>query len=148
MNHHEAARRKLGFSAVQACRLAGITYRQLDYWARSDLLRPSAAEAAGSGSARRYSALDVRILRVVSQLGTYVSVPAVRRSGIVEHLRALTEEEWAEGALVLTGDGTCTVTVTPMAVMAERGLSMAMVVNLAAVPEPTHADLHEEVLTR
>lgn len=148
MDHHEAARRKLGFSGPQVCQLAGITYRQLDYWARSDLLRPSVADAAGSGSARRYSALDVRILRVLSQLGTYVSVPAVRRCRIVEHLRALTDEEWAEGALLVTGDGHCSVTLSPMAVMAELGLTMAMVVNLAAVPEPTHDDLHEEVLTR
>ncbi len=57
-----------GFRAPQACKLVGITYRQLDYWARTDLLRPSLATAHGSGSQRRYSFGDVVQLRVVKRL--------------------------------------------------------------------------------
>jgi hypothetical protein len=44
-----------GFRGPQVCSVVGITYRQLDYWARTDLLRPSITEARGSGTQRRYS---------------------------------------------------------------------------------------------
>ena len=48
-----------GFRGTQVCSIVGITYRQLDYWARTDLLRPSIVDASGSGSQRRYSYGDV-----------------------------------------------------------------------------------------
>ena len=47
------------FSGPQVCAIVGVTYRQLDYWARTELLTPSVAEAKGSGSKRRYSYHDV-----------------------------------------------------------------------------------------
>jgi DNA-binding transcriptional MerR regulator len=50
------------------CNLVGITYRQLDYWARTDLLRPSIQSAQGSGSQRRYSFTDVVQLKVIKRL--------------------------------------------------------------------------------
>src|SRR2546430_15488934 len=43
-----------GFRGPQVCKIVGITYRQLDYWARTDLIRPSIADAKGSGTQRRY----------------------------------------------------------------------------------------------
>ncbi len=54
-----------GFSGPQVCTLVGITYRQLDYWARTGLLRPSLADARGSGTKRRYSYHDVLELKVI-----------------------------------------------------------------------------------
>lgn len=57
-----------GYRAPQVCNIVGITYRQLDYWARTDLLRPSLATAQGSGSQRRYSFGDIVQLRVVKRL--------------------------------------------------------------------------------
>lgn len=57
-----------GYRAPQVCRLVGITYRQLDYWARTDLLRPSLAEAQGSGSQRQYSFSDIVQLKVIKRL--------------------------------------------------------------------------------
>ncbi len=57
-----------GFRAPQVCKIVGITYRQLDYWARTDLLRPSLARAQGSGSQRLYSFGDIVQLRVVKRL--------------------------------------------------------------------------------
>jgi DNA-binding transcriptional MerR regulator len=50
------------------CSIVGITYRQLDYWARTDLLRPSISEARGSGTQRCYSYLDLVQLKVIKQL--------------------------------------------------------------------------------
>ena len=57
-----------GFSGKRAAEIAGITYRQLDYWARTDLVRPSLAAATGSGSRRRYSYRDLLELKVVKSL--------------------------------------------------------------------------------
>ncbi|MGB1610634.1 MAG: MerR family transcriptional regulator, partial [Ilumatobacteraceae bacterium] len=57
-----------GFSGSQAAKVVGISYRQLDYWARTDLIRPSLADAQGSGSRRRYSYQDLLELRVIKTL--------------------------------------------------------------------------------
>jgi len=57
-----------GFRGSQVCAVVGITYRQLDYWARTGLLRPSIADATGSGSQRRYSYSDVLELKVIKRL--------------------------------------------------------------------------------
>ena len=57
-----------GFRGPQVCSLVGITYRQLDYWARTGLLRPSINEASGSGSQRIYSYRDVLELKVIKRL--------------------------------------------------------------------------------
>ncbi len=57
-----------GFRGPQVCALVGITYRQLDYWARTGLLRPSITDARGSGTQRRYSYGDVIELKVIKQL--------------------------------------------------------------------------------
>jgi len=57
-----------GYRAPQVCNIVGITYRQLDYWARTGLLRPSLQTAQGSGSQRLYSFGDIVQLRVVKRL--------------------------------------------------------------------------------
>lgn len=57
-----------GFSGREAADIVGITYRQLDYWARTDLIRPSLADANGSGSRRRYSYRDLIELKMVKTL--------------------------------------------------------------------------------
>lgn len=57
-----------GYRAPQVCKIVGITYRQLDYWARTGLLQPSIQAAAGSGSQRLYSFSDIVQLRVVKRL--------------------------------------------------------------------------------
>ena len=57
-----------GFRGTQVCSIVGITYRQLDYWARTGLLRPSLVDATGSGSKRRYSYSDVLELKVIKRL--------------------------------------------------------------------------------
>lgn len=57
-----------GWSGRVAAQIVGITYRQLDYWARTDLIRPSLADAHGSGTRRRYSYGDLLELKVVKHL--------------------------------------------------------------------------------
>jgi len=57
-----------GFSGARAAEIVGISYRQLDYWARTDLVRPSLADAKGSGTRRRYTYTDLLELKVVKSL--------------------------------------------------------------------------------
>jgi DNA-binding transcriptional MerR regulator len=51
-----------GYRGPQVCSIVGITYRQLDYWARTDLIRPSLADAKGSGTQRVYSYRDPTVI--------------------------------------------------------------------------------------
>jgi DNA-binding transcriptional MerR regulator/predicted RNase H-like HicB family nuclease len=70
-----------GFNADVVRRLAGITYRQLDYWDRSGLVRPSVRRAQGKGSRRLYSFQDLVELRVVSKmLASGVTLTTVRKA--------------------------------------------------------------------
>ena len=70
-----------GFRGPQVCKIAGITYRQLDYWARTDLLRPSISDARGSGTQRVYSYRDLLELKVIKRLlDAGVSLQSARRA--------------------------------------------------------------------
>ena len=76
----------VGYRGATACVAAGITYRQLDYWARTNLVEPSIQGAAGSGSQRLYSFRDILVLKIVKRLlDTGVSLQNIRTA--VEHLR-------------------------------------------------------------
>jgi DNA-binding transcriptional MerR regulator len=91
-----------GFRGPQVCTLIGITYRQLDYWARTGLLRPSLAEARGSGTKRLYSYRDVLELKVIKQLlDAGISLKSARRA--VDCLRQDLGADLASANLVLTG---------------------------------------------
>jgi len=75
-----------GYRGPTACRAAGITYRQLDYWARTGLVEPSVRPATGSGTQRLYSFRDILVLKVVKRLlDTGVSLQQIRSA--VSHLR-------------------------------------------------------------
>jgi DNA-binding transcriptional MerR regulator len=68
-----------GYRGPTACAAAGITYRQLDYWARTGLVEPSVRPAHGSGSQRLYSFRDILLLKVVKRLlDTGVSLQNIR----------------------------------------------------------------------
>nr|WP_221462772.1 MerR family transcriptional regulator [Streptomyces olivoverticillatus] len=76
----------IGYRGPTACAAAGITYRQLDYWARTGLVEPSVRPAYGSGSQRLYSFRDVVVLKIVKRLlDTGVSLQNIRTA--VQHLR-------------------------------------------------------------
>ncbi|MDP9398900.1 MAG: MerR family transcriptional regulator [Actinomycetota bacterium] len=75
-----------GYRGPTACAAAGITYRQLDYWARTGLVEPSIRPASGSGSQRLYSFRDILVLKIVKRLlDTGVSLQNIRTA--VQHLR-------------------------------------------------------------
>ena len=74
-----------GFRGPQVCQLVGISYRQLDYWARTGLVEPSIRAASGSGSQRLYSFRDILVLKVVKRLlDTGISLQQIRTA--VTHL--------------------------------------------------------------
>ena len=75
-----------GYRGPTACNAAGITYRQLDYWARTGLVEPSVRGASGSGSQRLYSFRDILLLKVIKRLlDAGISLQQIRTA--VQHLR-------------------------------------------------------------
>jgi DNA-binding transcriptional MerR regulator len=93
----------VGYRGPTACAAAGITYRQLDYWARTSLVEPSIRSATGSGSQRLYSFKDILVLKVVKRLlDTGVSLQNIRTA--VEALRARGVDDLAR--ITLLSDGT------------------------------------------
>jgi DNA-binding transcriptional MerR regulator len=92
-----------GYRGVTACHAAGISYRQLDYWARTGLVVPSVRSAAGSGSQRLYSFRDIVVLKVVKRLlDAGVSLQNIRKA--IDQLRARGIDDLAQ--ITLISDGT------------------------------------------
>jgi DNA-binding transcriptional MerR regulator len=91
-----------GFSGKRTAEIVGITYRQLDYWARTDLIRPSLADAKGSGSRRLYAYRDLLELWIIKQLlDAGIKLETVR--DVFRQLRALVGDEIASANLVIDG---------------------------------------------
>lgn len=92
----------LGYRGPVACAAAGITYRQLDYWARTGLVEPGVRAAAGSGTQRLYGFRDILVLKIVKRLlDTGVSLQNIRTA--VVHLRARGVGDLAQ--ITLMSDG-------------------------------------------
>ena len=93
---------EIGYRGATACSAAGISYRQLDYWARTGLVEPSIRTASGSGTARLYGFRDILVLKIVKRLlDAGVSLQNIRTA--VNHLRnrGVTELE----SITLMSDG-------------------------------------------
>src|ERR671911_6912 len=92
----------LGFRGPVACNAAGITYRQLDYWARTGLVVPEIRGAAGSGTQRLYSFRDILILKVIKRLiDAGISLQQIRAA--IDHLRARGVEDLTQVTLMSDG---------------------------------------------
>lgn len=98
-----------GFGSMSAVRIAGISYRQLDHWASQGLVRPSLAEAAGSGSRRLYSYSDLVTLRAVKRL-LDAGLRLSRIRAVIHKLDSEFDTDLASSNLVI--DGTTPVLVT------------------------------------
>jgi DNA-binding transcriptional MerR regulator len=108
-----------GFSGPNVCAVVGITYRQLDYWARTDLVRPSLSDATGSGTRRRYSFEDLVVLRLVKRIvDAGNSLQAARRA--IDMLRAAGDSV-AGTSLVLTETGSVLAETEDMVIDLLRG---------------------------
>lgn len=92
-----------GFSGTKAAKIVGITYRQLDYWARTDLLKPSLSDAAGSGSRRSYSYTDLIELRMIKTLlDSGIRLESVR--DVFTYLREHHQGDIGAANIVINGD--------------------------------------------
>jgi DNA-binding transcriptional MerR regulator len=92
----------LGFRGPVACSAAGITYRQLDYWARTGLVVPEIRSASGSGSQRLYSFRDILILKVIKRLiDAGISLQQIRTA--IEHLRRRGVQDLTQVTLMSDG---------------------------------------------
>ena len=92
----------IGYRGPTACKAAGITYRQLDYWARTGLVEPSVRSATGSGTQRLYGFRDILVLKVVKRLlDTGVSLQQIRIA--IAHLRERGVDDLAQ--ITLMSDG-------------------------------------------
>jgi len=93
----------VGYRGVTACHAVGISYRQLDYWARTTLVVPSIRDASGSGTQRLYSFRDLVVLKVVKRLlDAGVSLQNIRKA--IDTLRSRGVEDLA--GITLISDGT------------------------------------------
>ena len=93
---------EVGYRGPTACNAAGITYRQLDYWARTGLVEPSVRGAHGSGSQRLYGFRDILVLKVVKRLlDTGISLQQIRAA--VHHLRDRGTSDLAQVTLMSDG---------------------------------------------
>ena len=130
-----------GFHGPQVCDLVGISYRQLDYWARTGLLQPSVATAKGSGSRRVYSYSDVLELKVIKQLlDAGISLQSARRA--VECLRRDLGVDLASANLVLTGSSSVLARSNGEVVdLLAGGQGVFNIVPLAGVVEQLDADI-------
>ena len=133
----------LGFRGPAVCKVVGITYRQLDYWARTDLIRPSIADARGSGTQRRYSYRDLVELKVIKGLlDAGVSLQSARRA--IQYLRDNLGEDIATASLVINGTGSVLVrTDGELVDLIRQGQGVLSIVALGGVKDELDAAITE-----
>ena len=91
-----------GFRGPTACSAAGITYRQLDYWARTGLVDPTVRSATGSGTQRLYSFKDILLLKIIKRLlDAGVSLQQIRVA--IDHLRERGTDDLTQVTLMSDG---------------------------------------------
>jgi len=91
-----------GFRGPTACSAAGITYRQLDYWARTGLVDPTVRSATGSGTQRLYSFKDILLLKIIKRLlDAGVSLQQIRIA--IDHLRERGTDDLTQVTLMSDG---------------------------------------------
>jgi DNA-binding transcriptional MerR regulator len=123
-------------SARQVAEVTGATYRQLDYWARVDVLHPSISRANGSGSRRRYSLDDARAARALVLLSAIsphdtATLSNTGRRALVDAVRANPSRRW----VAATADHAATFAALDdlTAWLADAGCA-AVVIDIDAAP--------------
>ncbi len=128
-----------GFSGKRTAEIVDITYRQLDYWARTDLVRPSLADASGSGSRRQYSYRDLLELKVIkSLLDSGIRLEQVRK--VFSYMRNHLGEDVASANLVIDGSNSVLVnTGEELIDLLQNGQGVLNVLPLAGVKDEVDA---------
>src|SRR5215207_7319595 len=121
-----------GYRGPQVCSIVGITYRQLDYWARTDLVRPSLVDASGSGSRRRYSYQDLLELRMIKNLlDAGIRLETVR--DVFSNVRSYVGSDITSANLVISGNTVVLCDGDELIDVVRRGQGVLNVLPLANV---------------
>ncbi|MEM8706089.1 MAG: MerR family transcriptional regulator [Actinomycetota bacterium] len=143
-----------GFSGKRTAEIVDITYRQLDYWARTDLVKPSLAQAKGSGSRREYSYRDLLELKVIkSLLDAGIRLEQVRK--VFNYMKEQLGEDVASANLVIDGSNSVLVnTGEELIDLLQNGQGVLNVLPLAGVKEEVDArivslypEIADEIIT-
>ncbi len=131
---------QLGFTGTQAAKVVGISYRQLDYWARTDLLRPSLSDASGSGSRRSYSYSDLLELKAIKKLlDAGIKLEQVRK--VFEYLRLHVSTDIAAAHIVIDGGSVMLCDGDQLVDVLKNGQGVLNVLSLGGVRDELEADL-------
>jgi DNA-binding transcriptional MerR regulator len=131
-----------GFSGRRTAEIVGITYRQLDYWARTDLVRPSLADANGSGTRRQYSYSDLLKLKVIkSLLDAGIKLESVR--DVFKFLRESLGEDIASANLVIDGGSVLVCAGDELVDAIRRGQGVLNVLPLGGIKKGLDAAIVE-----
>jgi DNA-binding transcriptional MerR regulator len=127
-----------GYSGTQTAKVVGITYRQLDYWARTELVRPSLLDAAGSGTRRQYSYRDLLELRMIkSLLDAGIKLESVRE--VFTFLRNHVKGDIASAHIVISGSQVLLCDGDELIDAVRKGQGVLNVLPLANVKEELDA---------
>ena len=131
---------ELGYSGTHTAKIVGITYRQLDYWARTDLIRPSLTDAAGSGSRRRYSYNDLLELKTIKKLlDAGIKLEQVRK--VFEYLREHVSTDIAAAHIVIDGGSVNLYDGSELIDVLRNGQGVLNVLSMGGVKTELEADL-------
>jgi len=131
-----------GYSGTRTAQIVGISYRQLDYWARTDLVRPSMADAQGSGSRRSYSYRDLLELKMIKNLlDAGLKLESVRE--VFSYLREHLDVDIAAAHLVIEGSQVVLCQGDQLIDVVRRGQGVLNVLSIAGVKGEVDARLTE-----
>ena len=129
-----------GFSGTKTASIVGITYRQLDYWTRTGLVRPSLTDAAGSGTRRQYSYRDLLELRVIKNLlDAGIKLEAVRE--VFSYLREHVTSDIASAHIVISGSNVVLCDGDQLIDVLKKGQGVLNVLAVATVKDEVDAHL-------
>jgi DNA-binding transcriptional MerR regulator len=133
-----------GYRGPQACKIVGITYRQLDYWTRTGLVTPSVNPASGSGTQRLYSFNDLLQLKVIKQLvDAGASLQKVRQA--IDYVRTDLQGDWSRATIVTDGAGVyaCTSDAEVVDLLRKGQGVLGAIVAVGRVREQLAGDLRQ-----
>ena len=132
-----------GFSGTRTAKIVGITYRQLDYWARTDLIRPSLSDAHGSGSRRRYSYNDLVELKTIKKLlDAGIKLEQVRK--VFEYLREHVTTDIGSAHIVIDGGSVVLCDGDQLIDVLQHGQGVLNVLSLGGVKQELQEELTPE----
>ncbi|MDX2380745.1 MAG: MerR family transcriptional regulator [Acidimicrobiia bacterium] len=131
---------EVGYGGTHTAKIVGISYRQLDYWARTDLIRPSLSDARGSGSRRQYSYNDLLELKAIKKLlDSGIKLEQVRN--VFEYLREHVGADIAAAHIVIDGGSVVLCEGDELIDVLQNGQGVLNVLSLGGVREELEADL-------